>query len=159
VSALDMLIRRLMAQRAALERASDLVSQLQGPALQLGYGDGSALDHLREVVARRRDIILFDKGPLPATAAERSSERIEGDPRETLPRAWERLKRGVALAHLNFPITDESRLAAELAPLVAPTLRPGAVVVSEIGLELPGWEKLPAPEGLREGRHFLYRAS
>lgn len=60
---------------------------------------------------------------------------------------------------INFPVTDETRMAAEVAPLVAPTLRPGAVVLSEIALELPGWESLPPPEGVRDGRHHLYRAS
>ncbi|MGH6967680.1 MAG: class I SAM-dependent methyltransferase, partial [Stellaceae bacterium] len=124
----------------------------------LGLGDGTALDHLCEV-ARKRGVIVFDKGPIANGAAKRAVERIEGDPRETLPHSWERLKRSAALALINFPIADEARLAAEMAPLVAPVLRPGAVVVSEIAVELPGWEKLPPPEGVREGRHYLYRAS
>ncbi|MDE2166190.1 MAG: hypothetical protein KGJ66_07620 [Alphaproteobacteria bacterium] len=158
MSALDMLIRRLMAQRASIERAADLVTMLEGPAILLGLGDGAALDHLCEV-ARKRGIIVFDKGPIADGAAQRASECVEGDPRETLPRNWERLKRSVALALINLPITDETRLAAEVAPLVAPILRPGAVVLSEIALELPGWEALPPPEGVREGRHHLYRAS
>ena len=158
MSALDMLIRRLMAQRASIERAADLVTMLDGPAILLGLGDGAALDHLCEVV-RKRGVIVFDKGPIADGAAQRASDRVEGDPRETLPRNWERLKRSAALALLNFPITDEARLAAEVAPLVAPMLRPGAVVLSEIAIELPGWEALPPPEGVREGRHHLYRAS
>src|ERR1039458_1680753 len=56
LSGLDMFIRRLMAQRACLERAADLTAQLPGPALQVGYGDGSAFDHLREIL-RRRELI------------------------------------------------------------------------------------------------------
>lgn len=149
-----MLIRRLMAQRASIERAGGLVASLEGPAILLGLGDGVALDHLYEI-ARRRGVILFDKGPIADGKMPPAAERIEGDPRETLPRHWERLKRGAALALINFPITDEARLAAEVAPL----LRPGAVVVSEIAVELPGWERLPPPDGVREGRHHLYRAS
>lgn len=157
MSELDMLIRRLMAQRASIERAGDLVAALDGPAILLGLGDGGALDHLCEVT-RKRDVIVFDKGPIADDQARRAAERIEGDPRETLPRSWERVKRSAALAVINFPITDAARLAAEVAPLMAPMLRPGAVVVSEIAIELPGWEKLPPPEGVREGRHYLYRA-
>ena len=155
-----MFIRRLMAQRACLERAADLTAQLPGPALQVGYGDGSAFDHLREIL-RRRELIVFDVGPVSAVIpdAPEPGERIAGDPRETLPRHWDRLKRSVALAHLNFPVTDQARLAAELAPLLAPILRAGAVVVSEKPFELPGWEALPPPDGVREGRHYLYRAS
>ena len=158
MSELDMLIRRLMAQRASIERAGDLVAALDGPAILLGLGNGAALDHLCEV-ARQRGVIVFDKGPIAAGQAPRAAERIGGDPRETLPCSWERLKRSAALALINFPITDEARLAAEMAPLVAPMLRPGAVVISETAVELPGWERLPPPDGVREGRHHLYRAT
>jgi hypothetical protein len=159
LSGLDMSIRRLMTQRACLERAADLAAQLPGPALQLGFGDGSAFDHLREIL-RRRELIVFDAGPASAAAdAPAPGERISGDLRETLPLNWNRLKRSAALAHFNFPVTDQTRLAAELAPLIAPILRAGAVVVSEKPLDLPGWEALPPPDGVREGRHFLYRAS
>ena len=158
MSGLDMLIRRLMAQRASIERAGGLVASLEGPAILLGLGDGAAFDHLCEI-ARKRDVILFDKGPIADGTVPSIAERVEGDPRETLPRHWERLKRSAALALINFPITDEARLAAEVAPLVAPMLRPGAVVVSEIAIELPGWERLPPPDGVREGRHHLYRAA
>lgn len=157
MSELDILIRRLMAQRASIERAADLVTMLDGPAILLGLGDGAALDHLCEV-ERKRGVIVFDQGPIANGSAARAAERVEGDPRETLPRYWERLKRSAALALINFPITNETRLAAEAAPLIAPMLRPGAVVLSEIALDLPGWEALPPPEGVREGRHHLYRA-
>lgn len=158
MSELDRLIRRLMAQRASIERAGGLVASLEGPAIMLGLGDGAALDHLHEI-ARKRGVVLFDKDPIADGKAPPAAERIEGDPRETLPRHWERLKRSAALALINFPITDETRLAAEVAPLVAPMLRPGAIVVSEIAVELPGWERLPPPDGVRDGRHHLYRAS
>jgi hypothetical protein len=153
-----MLIRRLMAQRACIERAADIAAPLPGPALLLGFGDGSAFEHLREVLRRRREIIIFDQLSGAAGPIE-GAERVGGDPRETLPLNWERLKRSVALAHFNFPVTDQPRLAAELAPMLAPVLRPGAVIVSEKPLELPGWEALPPPDGVREGRHHLYRAS
>lgn len=157
MSELDRLIRRLMAQRASIERAGDLVATLEGPAIVLGLGDGAALDHLCDVV-RKRGVIVFDYSPIAGGKAARAAERIEGDLRESLPRSWERLKRSAALALINFPITDESRLTAELAPLVAPMLRPGAVVISETAVELPGWEKVPLPDGVHEGRHYLYRA-
>jgi S-adenosyl-L-methionine methyltransferase len=147
VSELDMLIRRLMAQRASIERAADLVATLEGPAILFGLGDGAALDHLCEV-ARKRGVIVFDRGPIADGAARQAAERVEGDPRETLPRNSERLKRSAALALINFPITDEPRLAAE----VAPVLRPGTLVLNEIALELPGWEKLLPPDGVRENR-------
>jgi hypothetical protein len=150
-----MLIRRLMAQRACIERAADIAAPLPGPALLMGFGDGSAFEHLREVLRRRREIIVFDQ----LSGETEGAERVVGDPRETLPLNWERLKRSVALAHFNFPVTDQPRLASELAPMLAPVMRPGAVIITEKPLELPGWEALPPPDGVREGRHYLYRAS
>jgi hypothetical protein len=157
VSALDALIRRLLAQRASLERAAELAAALSGPALQLGYGDGSAYDHLREIL-RGREVIVFDR-EIPAAAAIAAENRIAGDPRETLPQAWDRLARKAALAHVNFPVSDEPRLVADLGPLLSPLLQAGGIVVVEPALELPGWEALPPPDGVRPDRHHLYRAS
>jgi hypothetical protein len=148
-----------MTQRACLERAVGLIAAVPGVALELGWGDGAAYDHLREIL-RRREIIVFDEKIVAADGALPPLEhRVTGDLRETLPQAWEGWRRNAALAHLNFPITEAPRLAAEIAPLIAPLLRPGAIVVSEIALDLPGWQALPPPEGVREGRHHLYRAS
>jgi S-adenosyl-L-methionine methyltransferase len=154
VSALDNLIRRLMSQRASLERAAAMVTQLPGPALQIGWGDGTAYDHLREIM-RRREIFVFDRqitAPLDVPPAP--AQRIIGDPRETLPETWERCAREAVFAHLNVL---SPRLASELAPLTAPMLRPGAVVVSEAALDLPGWEAIAANEATRDSRDHLYR--
>jgi hypothetical protein len=156
VSALDGLIRRLMAQRACLERAAELVADRTGPAVQLGWGDGSAYDHLREVLGQR-EIVVFDQ-EIPATAALSETQRVAGDLRNTLPLAWDRFPRGAALAHVNFPVSATPRLAADIGPLLSPLLQAGAVVVIEPALDVPGWEKLPLPEGVRDGRHHLYRA-
>lgn len=146
-----------MSQRASLERGTSLVNQLPGPALQIGWGDGAAYDHLREIL-RRRDLFVFDRViPVPLDTPPAAEHRILGDPAETLPQSWERWRREAAFAYLNFPAP--ARAAAELAPLLAPLLRPGAVVIAETALELPGWESIPAPEGTRDAREHLYRVS
>jgi hypothetical protein len=157
LSTLDLLIRRLMSQRASLERAAAMIARLPGPALQIGWGDGNAYDHLREIL-RRRDLFVFDKAiGAPEAAPPLPEHRIIGDPAESLPQAWERFRREAAFAYLNFPAP--ARTAAELAPLLAPLLRPGAIIIAEGTLELPGWEALPAPEGPRDAREHLYRVS
>lgn len=157
MSALDLLIRRLMSQRASLERAAALITQLPGPALQIGWDDGVAYDHLHEIL-RRRDLFVFDKTiTAPESAAPQPEHRIIGDPADTLPQAWERWRREAAFAYLNF--AAPARAAAELAPLLAPLLRPGAIVVAESALELPGWEAVVAPGGARDAREHLYRVT
>jgi hypothetical protein len=146
-----------MSQRASLERAAAMIAQLPGPALQIGWGDGTAYDHLHEIL-RRRDLLVFDKAiTAPESAPPPLQHRIIGDPAQSLPQAWERWRREIAFAHLNFPAP--ARAAAELAPLLAPLLRPGAIVIAETAIELPGWEALPAPEGARDAREQLYRIS
>ena len=145
-----------MSQRASLERAAAMVTQLSGPALEIGWGDGTAYDHLREIM-RRREILVFDRHiPAPPEVPPPQANRFAGDPRETLPQAWERCRREAALAHLNIP---SPRLAAELAPLMAPMLRPGAVVIAEVPLELPGWEAIALTDQTRDSRDYLYRVS
>ncbi len=146
-----------MSQRASLERAAATVTQLPGPALAIGWGDGVAYDHLRDIM-RRRAIAVFDRAiSAPADAPPTPDLRILGDPCDTLPQAWQRWPREAALVHLNLPVA--TRMASVLAPLVAPMLRPGAVVISEIPLELPGWEAIPPPEGVREHGDYLYRVT
>lgn len=133
-----------------------MVTQLPGPALEVGWGDGTAYDHLREIM-RRREILVFDRQiNAAADVPPPPEQRISGDPRETLPQVWERCRRQAALAHLNF---SSPRMAAELAPLVAPMLRGGAVVISEAALELPGWEPVAPADTARDHRDFLYRVS
>lgn len=133
-----------------------MVTQLPGPALEIGWGDGTAYDHLREIM-RRREILVFDRQILaPPDIPPAEAQRITGDPRETLPQAWERCRRQAALAHLNVP---SPRMAAELAPLVAPMLQAGAVVISEAPLELPGWQQVILSDTSRENRDYLYRVS
>jgi S-adenosylmethionine-dependent methyltransferase len=160
VSRLDSFIRRMMAQRACLDRAADLVRDVPGPVLELGLGNGRTYDHLREILPRR-EIFVFEREVLAHPDCVPPAEfLILGDARETLRAAWDRFPRLVALAHLDMGTGDgaaNQRLAGELAPLIAPLMRPSAVVVSEPALDLPGWLALPLPAGVREGRYHIYR--
>ena len=70
------------------------------------------------------------------------------------------LERRIALAHLDPASGDVAAsraLAAELAPLIVPLLRPGAVLVSEPEIVMAGLASLALPEGVAAGRYHLYR--
>ena len=41
----------------------------------------------------------------------------------------------------------------------APLMARGGVVVSDQELAAPGWLALPLPEGVAEGRYFMYRVA
>jgi len=159
MSGLDELIRRLMAQRSCLDRAADGVSQMPGPVILIGFGDGSAYQHLGATMPRR-EIVIFDRSVDAEILLELPSERVVlGDPMTTLPLAWDRIQRSAVMALLNFPITNAPRVAGEIAPLLAPLLMPGAVVVSEKPLPVPDWTELPLPGSIGPGRFHMYRAA
>src|SRR5947209_7077060 len=101
MSRLDSFIRRMMAQRACLDLAVEMVRDVEGPMLELGLGNGRTYDHLREI-APRRDIFVFER----AVAAHPDCIPPEdhlflGDLLESLPKVWQRFHRQVALAHMD----------------------------------------------------------
>ena len=150
----------MQAQRACLDLAIDLVRGLDGPVLEFGLGNGRTYDHLREHLPGR-DIFVFER-KVAAHPDCIPPERclFLGDVRETLPTAARRIGRPAVLAHCDIG-TGDKRLSLELAALLAPALAgllmPGAVVVSDQPMEIPGAGPLALPEGVKEGRYFLYR--
>jgi S-adenosyl-L-methionine methyltransferase len=160
VSRLDSFIRRLQAQRACLELAAKLIDDLEGDVLELGLGNGRTYDHLRELFPHR-DIFVCER----AVAAHPdcvppSGLLLLGDMRETLPSARARLSGRVALAHLDPGDGNawaSQALANELAPLIVPLLRFGAVLVSEPAISADELSPLPLPDGVEIGRYNLYR--
>ena len=160
MSRLDSFIRRLQAQRAAIDQAALLLAALPGPVLELGLGNGRTYDHLRERFAGR-DIFVFDR-ELAAHPNSRpdAAHFIAGDFRATLPEALLRIGAKAALAHCDIGShsPEASRaLAAAIAPLLAPLLAPGAIVLGDQPMPQPGWQALPLPDGLEPGRYFAYR--
>ena len=160
MSRLDSFIRRLEAQRACLKLAAELVRGLDGPVLELGLGNGRTYDHLRQLFPER-DIFVCERHLAAHPGCVPPGEfLLLGDMRETLPaaRAW--LADRVALAHLDPGTGDvaaSQALAATLALLILPLLRPGAVLVSEPAIDCPGLAALALPEGVMPGRYHLYR--
>lgn len=162
MSRLDSFIRRMMAQRACLDRAADLIKDVPGPLLELGLGNGRTYDHMRELMPRREIYVFEREVAAHPDCVPPADYLILGDARETLPMMWDRLSHSAALAHIDMGTGDSAanqRLAGELAPLLAPLMRSGAIVASEPALDLPGWFALPLPIGVREDRYHLYRVS
>jgi hypothetical protein len=161
MSRLDSFIRRLLAQRAAIERAAELIAPVPGPILELGLGNGRTYDHLRECFPDR-EIFVFDR-ELASHPSSRPDEHhfLRGDFRETLPTAYARIGVKASLAHCDIGSHDEEAsraLAAVVAHLLAPLLAPGAVILADQPMNSPGWQTLPLPERLAEGRYHIYRA-
>lgn len=160
MSRLDSFIRRLEAQRACLNRAAQMMQDIEGDVLELGLGNGRTYDHLRSLLPER-DIYVCERRVAAHPDCVPPPDRlILGDMRETLRAARDWLGERIALMHFDVGTGDAAgnlRLAAELRPLVIPLLRPGAILVSDPVLEDPNLEALPLPEGVAEGRYHMYR--
>ena len=160
MSRLDSFIRRLEAQRACLDLAAHLVWELDGDVLELGLGNGRTYDHLRQLFPDRKIYVCERRVAAHPDCLPPAELLLLGDMRDTLRTARELLGGRVALAHLD-PATGDvaaSRaLAAQVAPLIVPLLRPGGVLVSEPAIAWHGLSPMALPEGLTSGRYNLYR--
>ena len=160
MSRLDSFIRRLEAQRACLDLAAHLVWELDGDVLELGLGNGRTYDHLRQLFPDRKIYVCERRVAAHPDCVPPAELLLLGDMRDTLQTARELLGGRVALAHLD-PATGDvaaSRaLAAQVAPLIVPLLRPGGVLVSEPAIARRGLSPMALPEGLTPGRYNLYR--
>src|SRR5271169_6835349 len=126
MSRLDSFIRRLEAQRACLELAATVVRGLDGPALELGLGNGRTYDHLRELCPGRQIYVCERQVAAHPDCVPPAEFLLLGDMRDTLRAARERLEGRVALAHLDPAsgnVAASRALAVELVPLIVPLLR------------------------------------
>jgi hypothetical protein len=161
MSRLDSFIRRMQAQRTCLNWAAAEITDLPGPVLELGLGNGRTYDHLCELLPDR-DIYVFDRRIAAHPPSIPPQNRMFlGDIAETLPEAVARFGRSVALVHTDLGTGDHeanSALAAIVAPLLAELVAPGGIVVANFSHNVTGWNTLPELEGVRPGRYYLYRS-
>ena len=161
MSRLDSFIRRLEAQRACLDWAIEAVAGLEGSVLELGLGQGRTYDHLSEHL-KGREIFVFERQvAAPPTSIPDAAHLILGDFRETLPIALARIGARAALAHCDIGSGDEAAsraLAAAVAPLLAPLMAAGGIVLGDQPMAQPDWTPLPLPHGVPPGRYHIYRA-
>lgn len=160
MSRLDSFIRRLEAQRACLELAAALVSEVDGDVLELGLGNGRTYDHLRELFPDRKVYVCERTIAAHPDCIPPSGLLLLGDMRETLPAARVRLGDRVALAHLDAGdgnVAASKALADQVAPLIVPLLRCGGVLVSEPAVATDKLRPLSVPGKVEVSRYHIYR--
>ena len=160
MSRLDSFIRRLLAQRDGLNQAARLIEGHQGHVLELGLGNGRTYDHLREILPGR-EIFVFDRrvAAHPDSTPD-AAHLLLGEFTDTLPAAARRLGPKAALAHCDIGSGDRTAtraMADWLGPALVPLLAPGAIVLADQALLLPGATLLPTPAGVPDGRYHFYR--
>lgn len=156
---LDRLFFRLEAQRICLEWIFREIAGLPGVVFEMGLGHGRTYDHLRthlperEIYVLDREVDCFDDCIPP------DDRLLLGDIADTLDAAAMRFGGQVVFAHADLGSYDEAHnvaMSAKLSRLLPAVLAPGAIVLSDLPLELSGTRALPLPAGAREGRYFLY---
>lgn len=160
MSRLDVFIDRMVSQRACLDFAIAETAAMEGPAFELGLGNGRTYHHMREKIAGR-DIYVFERAVAShpdSTPAEEFT--ILGDVMETLPQTLERFGPTASLIHADLGghnLEKNDAFARKVSPLIEPLLAKGGLMVSSDRMYFDALEELPLPEGAVPGRCFIYR--
>ena len=162
MSRLDSAIRRLEAQRACLDRACELLAGAPGPVFELGLGNGRTYDHLRERFPDREIFVFEKKISAHPSCIPDDGHLFAGDVLDWLPAVTDRFRGAVALVHADVGsgvAADNRRLAARISPLLTPLLAPGALVVTDQEMALPGAAPVALPDGVAPGRYHMVRVA
>jgi len=160
MSRLDSVIRRLQAQRACLDHAVELIADRDGCVLELGLGNGRTYDHLRSRLPERTIYVFEHEVRAHPDCIPPDRFLLLGDFRESVPAATGRIDTPAVLVHADIGSGDRAAtaaLAAFLGPALPPLLAPGAVVVADQALTIPGCTALPLPDGVAADRYHMYR--
>ena len=157
---LDLFIARMVSQRACLDFAIAEIADQEGPAFELGLGNGRTYHHMRENMPGR-DLYVFER----AVASHPDSTPPEdmtllGDVMQTLPAALDRFGPTARLIHADLGGHNAAKndvFAHKVSPLIEPLLAPGGLMVSSDRMYFESLTEQPLPEGAVEGRCFIYR--
>jgi hypothetical protein len=157
---LEKLLFRLEAQHACLSWVFGEIAGKPGIIFELGLGHGRTFHHLRHHLPER-EIFVFERqvDSYPDCTPD-ADHIILGDIGETLPKAAQRFKGQVVLAHSDvgtFESSHNRAMARMVSELLPPALCPGAFVLSDLQLTLNGARALELPAGAKPGRYHLYQ--
>ena len=154
MSRLESHIRRCQAQCACIERAAELMSELPGPVLELGLGNGRTYSHIQEHLPER-EIYVFDRQIAAHPDCIPDEDHIFlGEITDTLPLAVARFAGTIPLLHVDLA-PDVIRGIAAYFPML---LRPGGIALAQAEAKAEGLVPVELPEGVSPGRYFIYRA-
>jgi len=158
---LEKVLYRLEAQYACITWALQQISGRPGVVFELGLGLGRTFHHLRHHLPDRRIVVFERQVQSYPDCTPDADQLVLGDLGETLPAAARQFEGQVILAHTDVG-TFEPEHNAAMARLVGAhlprALAPGALVMSDLPLQLAGAQALDLPDGARPGRYYLYRA-
>ena len=162
MSRLDSAIRRLVAQRACIDSAAELLDGVPGHVFELGLGNGRTYDHLRERFPDREIFVFEMKISAHPSCIPDDAHLFLGDVLDRLPAVTERFRGSVAFVHADIGsgvAEHNRRLAARISPLLPPLLAPGGLVITDQRMTLPGATSVDLPDGVAPGRYHMVRSN
>jgi hypothetical protein len=157
MSRLESMRRRLTAQIDGLNWAIAQAADIEGDFLDLGLGNGRTYDHLREYAPERR-IWVIDRVLKPhPSCIPPERDFLQGEAEDMLIQLAANGHK-IALAHYDFGYgvkEDDVAEGAKLSPFIQSVMAKGGLVVSQ--QPLIGFDVLPQPAGIAEGRYHFYR--
>lgn len=163
MSRLDSVIERLTAQRLCLDHACAMISEMQGPVLELGLGNGRTYDHLRARLPHRRIFVFERQVNAHPDCIPPDEDLFLGDFLDHLPDAMSRMGDRAAMVHADIGTGDKQAsvaLARLISGPVIDLMNDGALLLSDQPFEDQRLQMLPTPPGIRPGRyHFAVRRS
>jgi len=160
ITRLEKLLYRLQSQHACLNWAFAEIKDKPGIVFELGLGLGRTFSHLRAYLPER-EIYVFERqihSYPDCTPEER--QLVIGDLAETLPHMAARYAGKVCLVNSDVGSFDKEQnavMAGIVSGAAGPALAPGAIITSDLPLDIPGTRPLPLPPGAHEERFYLYR--
>ncbi|WP_299872599.1 class I SAM-dependent methyltransferase [uncultured Sulfitobacter sp.] len=160
MSRLDLFVDRMVSQRACLNYGAALVSALEGPAFELGLGNGRTYSHMREIMPER-DIYVFERSPAAHPDSTPPEDRlILGNVDETLPEALARFGDSIVLIHADLgghnPEKNDA-FARLVSPLVEPLLARRGLMISSDRMYFDDLREIDIPPDAVPGRCFIYQ--
>ncbi len=160
MSRLDSFIRRMVAQRAAIDFAAHPGTIPDGPIFELGLGNGRTYDHLRQCFPGRHIFVFERHAAAHPDCTPAADFLVLGDIEITLAPWLARTGRRAAFLDSDLGTglsATDTHLAHRLAPTLARALAPRGLAASDQPLDVAGWKALPPPDGIAAERYFLYR--
>lgn len=160
MSRLDLFIDRMVSQRACLNHAVALTSDLDGPVFELGLGNGRTYHHMREIMPNR-DIYVFERAVASHPDSTPPEDRvILGDVFDTLPAALARFGSSAAVVHADLGGHNAQKndvFAQKVSPLIEPLLAKGGLMVSSDRMYFDNMTEIALPQDSVPGRCFIYQ--
>lgn len=156
MSRLESFIRRMIAQRDALNQVHREVLRMSGPVVEMGLGGGRTYDHMAKQYGAKR-IVVFDRDPWPNEMEAASPKHFIQGEIKTTHKAFADLN--AALVHIDIgsrsKLTDIETLEW-LASAATTVSASNGFILSGLPLEHSQLVEQPLKD-VPAGRYFLYR--